>query len=110
MTKDDLNKLTKAELFRLEKNLGREKRDPMRKKSDKELQKEIDSVKHVLYECAYCTDSTTSVVEGKNGEEYEYFIADCGKKRCPYRAEFLRMSEQENEIQKEIEKEISKFA
>jgi NADH:ubiquinone oxidoreductase subunit D len=108
MTKQELNKLTKTELFELEKSLKRP--DPMDKRSKEELKKEMDLVKHVLYECAYCTDSVTNLVEGKDGEEYEYFVADCGKRRCPYRNHFIKMSEQEEEKQKEIDEELSKFA
>jgi len=110
MTKRDLEKLSKAELFELEKELRKEKRDPLREKSDKDLKKEMDAVKHVLYECSYCAKATTSVVKDGNFEEYEYFVADCGKTVCPYRAEFLKMSKQEEKKREEINKEISKYA
>jgi len=99
MTKAELKKKTKSELFKLEARLSKRR---VTEKSKEELSKEKAMVKHVLYECDYCMHAVTNVVEGKNGEEAEYFISDCRDKICRYRDDFLRMAEQEKKKIDEI--------
>lgn len=91
----NITKLTKIELVELEGKLLAEEK--IRNRELREIQTKIRKIKdaekkvrHIIYECADCTDAKYTNKVDKWGDEYNSFINDCGKEKCTYQAHFKK--------------------
>lgn len=50
----------------------------------------LTKAKSYFYECRGCDHSKTETYIGKDGEEKERFLRDCGKEKCPYHDYFVK--------------------
>jgi hypothetical protein len=98
---DKRDKISKAELFQLEKKINLEVQGG---NTSVELSKLKRRTKHILYECRDCADAGYKHVYDKQGEEKELFIDDCKKEICPYKEYFVNQRKR-----KELDKCIKKL-
>jgi hypothetical protein len=107
---DDLKKLSKAELFKMQEEfkgkleyIKTHEIEPQRRYETAKCETILKQLKRCLCECLYCTKSKTIIkIDPKSGEEYEYLKEDCGKKVCPYLDFFKNQSQSDEEIEKSL--------